>query len=254
MDAHRIACSVVALIVVGHPAVPVELHAPCPTRVVVTEGQVFAPDGAPATDVAVSSSAGGDARTDVEGRYQLHAIGARPALFVVGTFVTACGASARGVATWDGTRWPGFGAGLGESGCALESFDDGTGPGLFVGGRFGRQRESDDSHLARWGLPAGARQVSQSRGAGAAARCDELERQKGRAQHAERQRRRDAAHDGDGDDRQAQTETAEQAEPVEVDLQILGQDRERAIAHADAPARAQDDERGQRGGQRDAQG
>ncbi|MEQ8315900.1 MAG: GC-type dockerin domain-anchored protein [Phycisphaerales bacterium] len=63
-----------------------------------------------------------------------------PALYVGGQFDRAGGVSASNVARWDGSEWsrlgPGFAAGVDGRVLALESFDDGDGADLYVGGVF----------------------------------------------------------------------------------------------------------------------
>lgn len=62
------------------------------------------------------------------------------ALYVGGQFDRAGGISASNIAKWDGDEWSrlgsGFGAGVDAAVFALESFDDGDGSDLYVGGAF----------------------------------------------------------------------------------------------------------------------
>ncbi|MBL8878395.1 MAG: hypothetical protein JNG88_04675 [Phycisphaerales bacterium] len=67
--------------------------------------------------------------------------GAGPALYVSGYFGTAGGITARSIARWDGQFWSALEPGLWSppmaySGYCLETFDDGTGEKLYVGGFF----------------------------------------------------------------------------------------------------------------------
>jgi hypothetical protein len=77
-----------------------------------------------------------------------------PALYAAGDFSTVAGITVNSIAKWDGTSWsplavPG-GIGLDLSAYALEVFDDGTGPALFVGGRFHSAGGVTVEGIARW--------------------------------------------------------------------------------------------------------
>ncbi len=65
--------------------------------------------------------------------------GAGPALYAMGNFTEADGASARSLARWDGQSWEPVGDGFvtftGYYG-AMTAFDDGSGPALYIGGDF----------------------------------------------------------------------------------------------------------------------
>ncbi len=82
--------------------------------------------------------------------------GPQPPLLVAGgTFSTAGGASAAGVAVWNGTSWSAMGGGLtGGSTYTLATVDpDGTGPAtpqLFAGGDFMYTTTANLWHVARW--------------------------------------------------------------------------------------------------------
>lgn len=69
--------------------------------------------------------------------------GSGPALFAGGGFMTAGGAFAPYVAKWDGARWSAFGTWLGGAVFSLASFDDSSGPALYVGGSF-------PEHVLKW--------------------------------------------------------------------------------------------------------
>jgi len=83
--------------------------------------------------------------------------GSGPALFVGGTFNSAGGVEARGIAKWDGDAWSPCGAGLFFTGGflagsvnALQVFDDGSGPALYAGGTFNTAGSVSANRLARW--------------------------------------------------------------------------------------------------------
>lgn len=79
--------------------------------------------------------------------------GSGPALFAAGKFSTAGGQPAAGVAKWDGQQWSALGEGLtgiGPGFMDLEIFDDGTGPALFVGGRFTTAGGQPANNIAKW--------------------------------------------------------------------------------------------------------
>lgn len=72
-------------------------------------------------------------------------------LFVGGTFTTAGGgmATSPGVAAWDGDDWRGFGDGVSGAVNDFIIYDDGTGPALYIAGRFS-VAGGRNGHLARW--------------------------------------------------------------------------------------------------------
>ncbi|MBI1853052.1 MAG: hypothetical protein HYR85_22140 [Planctomycetes bacterium] len=74
------------------------------------------------------------------------------ALFAGGDFNVAGGALVNGVARWDGHAWSPLGSGVDDSMSvfALGSFDDGSGPGLYVGGEFRDIGGERRRHIARW--------------------------------------------------------------------------------------------------------
>lgn len=78
--------------------------------------------------------------------------GAGPALYVGGKFTTAGTIAANGVAKWDGTTWSALSTGVdGYDGIsALTVFDDGTGSGLYAGGRFSVAGGTPANNVARW--------------------------------------------------------------------------------------------------------
>ncbi|HEX6885236.1 MAG TPA: hypothetical protein VF530_17815 [Planctomycetota bacterium] len=77
--------------------------------------------------------------------------GGGPALYAAGAFTLAGGQPARGVARWDGVGWSALGTGLSSgSARALAVLDDGSGPGLFVGGSFATVGGLAASRIVRW--------------------------------------------------------------------------------------------------------
>lgn len=81
--------------------------------------------------------------------------GSGPALYAAGAFDNAGGNSAWGIAKWDGSAWSALGSGIGHSffagsGHALEVFDDGGGPALYVGGFFEFAGGNPAQNIARW--------------------------------------------------------------------------------------------------------
>jgi len=77
--------------------------------------------------------------------------GSGPALFAGGSFQSAGGTPAEGIARWDGTAWQPLGSGV-ENGriSALAVFDDGSGPKLWAGGNFSVAGGSPAPYLAAW--------------------------------------------------------------------------------------------------------
>jgi len=79
--------------------------------------------------------------------------GSGPALFAAGKFSTAGGQPAAGIARWDGQQWSALGEGLSGIGLGfmdLELYDDGTGPALYVGGRFTTAGGQPANNIAKW--------------------------------------------------------------------------------------------------------
>jgi len=81
-----------------------------------------------------------------------------PRLYAAGTFTTAGGVAANGIASWDGSTWSALGNGtLGFNQLGVYSLcvfdEDGTGPSqasLFAGGHFTDVQGLPAAHLARW--------------------------------------------------------------------------------------------------------
>jgi RHS repeat-associated protein len=67
-----------------------------------------------------------------------------------GVFASAGGFSARNVAMFDGSGWDVFGKGLTGTVHALEIFDDGAGPALYVAGLFTAAGGTTLSNIAKW--------------------------------------------------------------------------------------------------------
>jgi hypothetical protein len=83
----------------------------------------------------------------------VHDDGTGPALYAMGKFVQMSGVSANNIARWNGTSWGPVGSGLsaviGFGAVYLASFDDGSGPALYVSG-IPMQSGSFVSTCARW--------------------------------------------------------------------------------------------------------
>src|SRR5690606_34508009 len=75
--------------------------------------------------------------------------GTGPALYAGGSFLTAGGATVRGIARWDGAAWTPLGDWIGGV-RALTVFDDGTGPALYAGGSFFAASGAIGNGMARW--------------------------------------------------------------------------------------------------------
>ncbi len=95
----------------------------------------------------------------------VHDDGNGPRLYVGGIFHTAGGLPARDIAAWDGSAWHDLDLGMALSQTyyyatpveSMVTFDDGSGPGLFVGGSFGFVGGADgfpSGGFAKWGLAA----------------------------------------------------------------------------------------------------
>jgi trimeric autotransporter adhesin len=80
-----------------------------------------------------------------------------PLLYVGGTFTSAGGIPALGIARWDGTAWSEVGGGLRPEVPGQQTypndfaiFDDGSGPALYVGGSFWYAGGIQSGNIARW--------------------------------------------------------------------------------------------------------
>ena len=83
--------------------------------------------------------------------------GRGPKLFAGGRFAALGGEPMSNVACWDGVRWASAAGGVGSFDpenlglvAALAVHDDGTGPALYVGGRFERAGAGAAANIARW--------------------------------------------------------------------------------------------------------
>ncbi len=79
--------------------------------------------------------------------------GTGAALYAGGSFTTAGGVEAKGIARWDGENWTGVGGGVqGEDAkvSSLAVFDDGTGMALYVGGQFDTAGNISAQNIAKW--------------------------------------------------------------------------------------------------------
>jgi hypothetical protein len=81
--------------------------------------------------------------------------GTGPALYAGGLFLLAGGVTVQNIAKWDGTTWSAVGDGV--SGgvystwiAALTTFDDGSGPALYAGGRFTSAGGVPANGIAKW--------------------------------------------------------------------------------------------------------
>ncbi len=131
------------------------------SRLVAFEGALYAsgPFTTPATGIArwangEWSDVGGGVNTSA-GTMLVHNDGTGPALFVGGNFTIAGGIFANRIAKWDGQQWHALGSGLHHTSAtpaalAMAVFDDGTGPALYVGGRFTHAGGTLVNHIARW--------------------------------------------------------------------------------------------------------
>jgi hypothetical protein len=85
----------------------------------------------------------------------VHDDGAGPALYAGGSFDSAGGVAAHGIARWNGSSWSALGSGMATttgtpSVTALASFDDGSGRQLFAGGYFLSAGGVPSNGLAKW--------------------------------------------------------------------------------------------------------
>ncbi|MFN0242843.1 MAG: hypothetical protein ACKVWV_08140 [Planctomycetota bacterium] len=79
-------------------------------------------------------------------------LGGGARLFAGGSFTQADGTTAVGIAAWDGTQWSSVGGGLGVGATVkcMATYDDGTGPALYVAGVFATASDVPARNIARW--------------------------------------------------------------------------------------------------------
>ncbi|HKD99399.1 MAG TPA: hypothetical protein VKE69_00190, partial [Planctomycetota bacterium] len=102
------------------------------------------------------AGSGGGASGDVVDALAVFDDGGGPALFVGGNFegVFASGPyiPSWSIAKWNGASWSSLGKSVAGTVNALGTYDDGTGPALYVGGYF-VVGAGGDSSIAKWGSP-----------------------------------------------------------------------------------------------------
>ena len=76
--------------------------------------------------------------------------GGGPDLYVAGSFESAGGIPALGIARWDGSAWSSVGSAFNRGVRALAVFDDGSGPALYAGGAFTSDGSEEVLHIGRW--------------------------------------------------------------------------------------------------------
>lgn len=82
--------------------------------------------------------------------------GSHVALYAGGEFTLAGGSTVNGVAKWNGASWSPLAGGVSVGGFAppgvyaLAAYDDGSGPGLYVGGYFSTVSGSPANSIAKW--------------------------------------------------------------------------------------------------------
>jgi hypothetical protein len=83
--------------------------------------------------------------------------GSGPALYIGGDFsstgIAFEGIPASHIARWDGQAWSLVDTGLDNTVVAIEPFDDGTGPGLFIGGTFATAGDVQAPRIGLWQQP-----------------------------------------------------------------------------------------------------
>jgi len=111
-------------------------------------------------DGSAWSALSGPSDAGVDGSVEALAVfddGFGPALYVGGSFETAGGVTVNNIARWDGSEWHALSgpSGTGVAGTypsvsAFAVFDDGSGPGLYVGGSFETAGGLTVDSVARW--------------------------------------------------------------------------------------------------------
>jgi len=99
----------------------------------------------------------GSGGTGIDGTVRAMAVyddGSGPALYVGGEFTTAGGLTANNIAKWDGSEWSALagasGTGTDDYVWTITTFDDGTGPALYIGGEFTTAGGVTTNHIASW--------------------------------------------------------------------------------------------------------
>lgn len=103
-------------------------------------------DGARWTDV-------GGGTDDLIAELEVFDSGNGPELYVGGYFNSVGGVPASRIAKWDGSSWSALGSGVEGHGSSVQSmlvFDDGTGPALYVAGRFEVAGGVPRNGVAKW--------------------------------------------------------------------------------------------------------
>lgn len=119
-------------------------------------GQFTSAGGAPASRIAKwDGSAWPPLGDGVSGWVEALTVfddGTGPALYAGGNFTAAGGVPANNIAKWDGSTWSALGDGTGPNQRvnALAVFDDGSGPALYVGGRFSSIDGVIMRRIAKW--------------------------------------------------------------------------------------------------------
>jgi hypothetical protein len=104
---------------------------------------------------SLGSGMGPDTGTTIVESLTVFDDGRGPALYAGGSFATAGGSTAEGIARWDGASWTPVGSGVSPvllpyGVFAMSVFDDGDGPALYAGGRFGSAGGVSARSIARW--------------------------------------------------------------------------------------------------------
>ncbi len=81
--------------------------------------------------------------------------GSGRALYVAGTFASAGGVAAAGIAKYDASGWSALGSGLNGPGYAIAAFGSGESSALYVGGSFSAAGGQSASSIAQWANPQG---------------------------------------------------------------------------------------------------
>jgi hypothetical protein len=118
-------------------------------------GGFFAAGGVAASNIARWNGSAWSALGSGVGGGSVNALavfddGSGPALYVGGSFSSAGGVPATGIARWNGSAWSALGSGVGGSVFALAVHDDGGGLALYAGGFFFTDGGGPANFIARW--------------------------------------------------------------------------------------------------------